>query len=433
MKTDILIIGGGITGLSCAYYLKKDYDILEKESVPGGVCQTDKIRGFLFDRAEHFIRIPNERVLSFFRKILGNSLFSQKLISSIYYDKRFVPYPFQKNIYYLSDKHKLGCLKSFLRRKKYANNKKVLSLGSWALSTYGDWMSDTFIVPYNKKIWQTSPFKMRSDFSFDPRIIPEISLDEMLECIFLEEDQRRQSNSQLRYYLREGGIGSFSDKLASRTRNIKFNKKVISIDLKKKRAVCSDGTVCSYNKLISTMPLPELAKITKGMPTSLKNKAGLLKYNSICVFNFALNRNIKLPQHWIYFPEPEAPFARVYFLKNFNSKMCPKNKSSISVIYVFMPDKKIDFSKLEKNIVEYLIKHNFLFANDIKFKYRQIIKYGMPIPIMGSDKIVEKLDRFLSANSVKTLGRYGLWKYEGIEHAVEYGQNIDSILKGVRS
>lgn len=431
MKTDVLIIGGGITGLSCAYYLKKDYILLEKEALPGGVCRTDKVKGFCFDRAEHFIRIPNENIMSFFREVVGKDLFSQKLVSSIYYDRRFVPYPFQKNIYYLSDEHKLGCLKSFLSRKKRISAKKPLSLGNWALSMYGDWMSRVFIVPYNRKIWQISPFRMRSDFSFDPRIIPEISLDEMLECIFLKEEERRKKNDQVRYYLKKGGIGSFSDKLASKVRNIKFNKKAVSVDLEKKRVTCSDGTSYSYNTLLSTMPLPQFAAIAKGMPSSLKKSARRLKYNSFCIFNFALGKKIKLPHHWIYFPETESPFARVYILQNFSSKMCPKNKSSISVIYAYLPDKKIDFQKVEKTIVDYLVKHDFLYEKDIEFRFRQHIKYGMPIPAIGSDKIVGRIDRFLSANDVKTLGRYGLWKYEGIEHAVEYGQNIDSILKEV--
>jgi len=45
METEVLIIGGGITGLSLASYLKdKDYLVLEKDSIPGGYCKTT-IRG----------------------------------------------------------------------------------------------------------------------------------------------------------------------------------------------------------------------------------------------------------------------------------------------------------------------------------------------------------------------------------------------------
>ena len=35
-----LIIGAGISGLTAANYLKKDYLLIEKENEPGGYCRT---------------------------------------------------------------------------------------------------------------------------------------------------------------------------------------------------------------------------------------------------------------------------------------------------------------------------------------------------------------------------------------------------------
>ena len=432
MNTDIVIIGAGITGLSCAYHLKRDHILFEKELVPGGICRTDTVNGFSFDRAEHFIRAPNKKVLEFFKEILGDDFFRQKLISSIYYDRRFVPYPFQKNIYYLSDKDKLNCFKSFIRRKNDSRGKKARSFGEWALANYGEWVTDVFIGPYNKKIWQISPFKMRSDFSFDPGLIPRISFDEMLEYIFLSQNERKEKNIQYRYYSKKGGIGSISKKLASKVRNIRLGTGIAQIDLKGKKVICSNGTVCHYNKLISTVPLPELIKMIKDIPGPLKDDSKSLKHSSICVFNLALKKELSFPQHWIYFPESYVPFARAYFLKNFNSKMCPQGKSSISIVHTFLPNKKINFSIVEKKIINYLSENNFFSKDDIDFKFRQMIRYGMPTPTIGSDKIVKRLDDFLVSHSVKTIGRYGLWKYEGMEHAVQDGQNINTTLKALK-
>jgi len=429
MKTDVLIIGAGITGLACAHYLKRDYIVFEKQRLPGGVCQTDKIKGFYFDRAEHFIRVPDEKILGFFKRILGSDFYPQKLFSSIYYDDRFIPYPFQKNIYYLSNKDKLDCFKSFVSRPDNGKVKKYSSFGDWALKNYGEWICVNFIFPYNKKIWRADPFRMKSDFSFDPKLIPRISFDQMLEYTFLKQEDRREDHVQHRYYLKTGGIGAFSDKLASKVKNIAYGKDVVKIDLKQKEAVCSDGTACGYNAIVSTIPLVELVKMIKGIPARFKKMARGLKYNSICVYNFALNKDVKLRYHWIYVPQRDAPMVRIYLLKNFNSKMCPKGKSSFSAIYAYMPNSRIDHNKIEKRIVNYLSERAFLSADDIEFKFRQIIKYAMPIPTIGSDNIVKRLDKFLLASSVKTIGRYGQWKYQGIEHAVRDGQNINSILK----
>ena len=43
------IIGGGISALALAYFLKHDYEILEKNSSCGGLCTTFNKNGFLYD------------------------------------------------------------------------------------------------------------------------------------------------------------------------------------------------------------------------------------------------------------------------------------------------------------------------------------------------------------------------------------------------
>lgn len=60
-KTDIVIIGAGLTGLTIGYYLRKagkDFMIIEKSSTTGGVISTVEEDGFIFEKG------PNTGVLS---------------------------------------------------------------------------------------------------------------------------------------------------------------------------------------------------------------------------------------------------------------------------------------------------------------------------------------------------------------------------------
>lgn len=61
LKTDIIIVGAGLTGLTIGYYLKKagkKFIILEKDNKPGGVIQTSSEDGFIYEKG------PNTGVLS---------------------------------------------------------------------------------------------------------------------------------------------------------------------------------------------------------------------------------------------------------------------------------------------------------------------------------------------------------------------------------
>ena len=63
-KVDKLIIGGGITGLSAASFLEKDYDylVLESSNELGGYCKTTKRNGFVWDYSGHFFHFRNSEI-----------------------------------------------------------------------------------------------------------------------------------------------------------------------------------------------------------------------------------------------------------------------------------------------------------------------------------------------------------------------------------
>ena len=58
-----IIIGAGLTGLSCAYHLGDGYLLVEKESEPGGIVRTQvRQNSFLCDGTGHWLHLRHREM-----------------------------------------------------------------------------------------------------------------------------------------------------------------------------------------------------------------------------------------------------------------------------------------------------------------------------------------------------------------------------------
>src|SRR5262245_59247986 len=70
MDTETLILGAGLTGLSCAYHLESDYLLVEKENEPGGIVRTRARQpGFLCDGTGHWLHLRNSYIKELAQKL----------------------------------------------------------------------------------------------------------------------------------------------------------------------------------------------------------------------------------------------------------------------------------------------------------------------------------------------------------------------------
>ena len=77
-KTDILIIGAGLSGLSAAWHLPKKYKvrIVESSDKCGGLATTEEIDGFRFDQTGHLLHLHNVYI----KRWLQKDLFHDELL-----------------------------------------------------------------------------------------------------------------------------------------------------------------------------------------------------------------------------------------------------------------------------------------------------------------------------------------------------------------
>jgi len=93
-----IIIGAGISGLSCGNILKNECIVLEKESSIGGLAKTEEFNGFRFDLGGHRFLSQNEQVGKFVQSIVGKEIFVIARRSKIYRGKKMIDYPLKASV-----------------------------------------------------------------------------------------------------------------------------------------------------------------------------------------------------------------------------------------------------------------------------------------------------------------------------------------------
>ena len=103
-----LIIGAGLTGLSCAYHLGRDYLLVEKENEPGGIVRT-RVRhsSFSCDGTGHWLHLRTAAMKELVNKLLPGQLVEHERKAVVHLHGVFTPYPFQANTYGLP-REKIG-------------------------------------------------------------------------------------------------------------------------------------------------------------------------------------------------------------------------------------------------------------------------------------------------------------------------------------
>lgn len=418
-KKRVLVLGGGLAGLTAAWYIQKrglDCHVFEKENDAGGLCRSKNINGFTFDYCGHLLHFKHRLAFNFIRRLLGNNLAEHKKSAWVYSYGKFTRYPFQANLYGLPEAVVKECLLGLIRPS--GNNGKLkdknnLNFLEWCNQAFGKGISRHFMVPYNKKFWTLSLKHLSCDWL--DGFIPVPSLDQVIEGTLTDSDRQFGYNARF-WYPKQGGINSVVLALANQIKNIHTCCQVTEINLLKKQIKINSGGKEKFDFLISTIPLPEIPYLIRGMPKQVRASFDKLKWNSIFNLNLGISDHGNNRQHWVYFPQQEISFFRAGFPHNFSSHSVPKDKSSLYVEVAYSKNKPID----KKNIIP-SIKNDLIGVGILK-KGTKIccqdtndIKYGYPIYDFNYKSSRGAIIKFLERNDIAACGRYGSWRYMSME------------------
>lgn len=438
MKTDVLILGGGLAGLSTAHHLGglgvRSRLVVEARPSFGGTAGSMKTGGFTFDFTGHLLHLHDPYGKKLILDLLGSNVATHERRAWIHSQGADTRYPFQANVRGLPPATVLDCVSGFLetvhRPRALAPNPDFLS---WCRATFGDGITRRFMKPYNEKLWQSPLSALTTEWQ--GRFVPKPSAAEVLYGALVDQNKLFGYNAEFRYPVR-GGIQALPDALAARLEPgvARTNVRVEAVDLREKVARVAGLGEVRYERLVNTLPLVDFLDLAAPLPPEVRAARKKLRYNTVWNLNLGVARADVSDKHWIYYPEKKFPFYRAGFASNFSKHSAPKGQTSIYVEVARPGGTKVDAAKLEASILKGLRDAGVLRKTDeISAKAWMPIKVGYVVYDFARTPAVNRIFRHLGAAGVESIGRYGGWKYSFMEETILDGKRCAERLAGVAS
>jgi protoporphyrinogen oxidase len=422
----IVILGGGITGLSAANVLTaagEECLVLEKEADAGGHCRSIVAGRYAFDMSGHFLHSSDPAMLDWILRIPGIAWDAVARDARVWLRGKLTPYPFQANLKGHDPSFVTRCLAGFAAERiqeAVDGEAAPANLAEWLMSRFGKEMCRSFFFPYNRKMWRTSLDEM--GYEWTAWSVPVPRFEELLAGARGETREGMGYNAAFRYP-RRGGIGALPRALARPLGNrVRTGIRVVRVDLRRRIVHTSDGKSIPFRVAISTIPLPELSNRCDSLPSAAGQASSALKWVKVLAINFGVAGGRKPPGHWIYVPERSYPFFRAGFLSNVDRSAAPEGGASIFVEKSFSPKAYVRTDAEVASALRGLRRMGILQRGSVVEERREVMldpAYVVFDRLRG--KAVSHLTREFRRRGVILAGRYGAWDYYGMERSMADG------------
>jgi len=419
----VVILGGGLTGISTAFHLRRPWLLVEKEARLGGHARTDETRGFHFDKTGHWLHLRDPYMKQLVNELLPGELVPVARKARIFSHGVLTRYPFQGNLHGLPPEIVSECLIDFVRaHNDPRSSEPAKNFEDFCLKKFGAGISRHFMIPYNQKLWGVHPREITAEWC--SRFVPIPKLEDVIKGAVGDVPPEIGYNVSF-LYPKKGGIETLTRALVSRLAGgeVALSTPVEKVNLRE-RTINIGGDTISWRALVATIPLPELVARLTDAPKEIEEAAGKLRCTPVRYLNVATKSSPNADFHWIYVPEEKFPFYRVGIYTNAVPAMAPPGRGSL---YVELSDRgpmpRVD--DIMPDVAQALAAAGAINgADDVLFAEIKELKYAYVVFDDNYYSCVGKLINYFEANDVFPRGRYGSWIYNAMEDSILAGKEV---------
>lgn len=428
----IVILGGGLAGLATAYFLGEiPHVVLEGEAVPGGLCRSRTIDGFVFDYTGHLLHVRDPRVIELIDALWPDTFAVVPRSAWIRTCGVTLPFPFQANLHGLPKPIVADCILGAAEAlNRPVPDDPAQSFRDWSLAALGRGISEAFMFPYNTKLFRRGPGEMTADWV--SWAVPRPNLAQIVRGALGIGNEGMGYNATFRYPKR-GGIDVVPRSFSAKLKTLRTNARVTGVNLSNKTVALATGETIAYDRLVSTIPLPDFLTIASGGGFDGAALAARLDWSVVGCLNLGINREgVGSGAQWIYFPDADVPFYRAGFPHAMSAGVCPPETSSLYLEFGLRRGEPADPEALCHAALAALRRESIL-RDDDRVIARDWIRIDPGYVIFDrarQDVMAEVIPR-LEALGVTPIGRYGAWTYSYMERAILDGlETAEALARG---
>lgn len=412
MKT--VVIGSGMAALGATYRLHQEgvQPILyDKNFFPGGhTASFAHETGFVFDDGPHISFTKNQRLQGLLSANVHGHFETLQCRVNNYWQGYWIKHPAQCNLHGLPAELVEQILAEFTELEDQ-NPDAIANYADWLRASYGETFSRTFPMQYGRKYHTCAADQMTTEW-LGPRLYRP-DLEEVRYGATHAETPDVHYVTHFRYPT-EGGFFSYLEPWVRRA-DLHLGYELVAVDPVARTLRFANGIESTYDRLISSVPLPALIPMISGVPDDVREAAEKLACTRCMIVNVGVDRAGISEHHWTYFYDDDYFFTRLSFPHLLSPKTVPPGTSAIQAeCYYSDKYRPLDVTPQQciDRVLADLERCGLVREDDtILMTEARPIRWANIIFDLERAAALATIHGFLDDIGIRYAGRYGEWGY----------------------
>jgi protoporphyrinogen oxidase len=422
----VVVLGSGMGGLGAVHRLHSagvTPALFDKNPFYGGhTVSFRNAAGFLFDVGPHISFTKDVRIQELLAANVHQEYESLQIYLNNYWQGRWLTHPVQLHLHGLPEQLIAEIVDDFVT-EKHGSERRIDNYEDWLVASYGRRFAELFPMQYTRKYHLTSASNMSTDW-LGPRMYRP-SLKEMLRGALSDwtaDVEHYVSNFR---YPREGGFLSYLHPFVKLS-DIHLGHEAVAIDPRASTVTFANGRTCGYDRIVSSVPLPDLVPMIAGAPADVVEASRRLACSTCVLVNIGIDRADISRAHMTYFYDEDICFTRLSFPHMLASSNVPPGTGSVQAEIYFSgkyrpltghPDQWIE------PVIRDLKRCGLLREEDrILSRGTYLVPYANVIFDLERAAAVDVVHGYLDDVGIAYCGRYGDWGYMWTDESFVSGE-----------